>query len=86
MALEKVSTIDQIEVLANSCIQVRRADCILEDGKEISKTYHRHVLAPADDLTNEDERVIAVANAVWTQEVIDAYKATLEVANENTEG
>jgi len=76
MALEKVSSIDKIEVIESGSIQVRRVDKIFEDGLEISKNYHRHVLAPGDDLTNEDSRVIAVANAVWTEEVIASYKAS----------
>ena len=78
MSLEKISVIDKIEVLESGQIQVRRADKILEDGVEITPPkYHRHVLAPGDDLTNEEEKVVAVANAVWTPEVIEAYQATL---------
>ncbi|WP_371380753.1 hypothetical protein [Sporomusa aerivorans] len=50
----------------------------MEDGEEISKKYHRHVLSPCDDISNEDERVIAVANAVWTEEVIANYRASIE--------
>ena len=61
----EVSVIDKIEVLEDGQIQVRRADKILRDSVEIAKTYHRHVLSPNDNLTNEDPRVIAVAKAVW---------------------
>lgn len=55
-------------------IQVRQITRILEDGKEISKTYHRHVLSPGDDIKNEDEVSKKVAQAIWTPEVIAAYK------------
>lgn len=74
MALSKVVVIDQIEVLESGHIQVRQATKIMEDGKEISKTYHRHVLSPGDSLEGQDARVIAIAKAVWTPEVVQAYK------------
>jgi len=61
----EISEIDSINVTANNNIEVRRADKVLKDGEEISKTYHRHVLSPGDDLTNQDPKVIAVANVVW---------------------
>lgn len=78
MALIEQSVIDQIEVTRNCSINVRRADLILKDGVEIGKTYHRHVLAPGDDLSDQDAKVTAIAQAVWTPEVLDAYKATRE--------
>ena len=74
MALIEQSVIDQIEVTRNGSVQVRRADLILKDGAEIGKTYHRHALSPGDDLANEDAKVVAVAQAAWTPEVIEAYK------------
>lgn len=74
MYLEQ-SVIDKIEVLEDGQIQVRRADRVLKDGVKISETYHRHVIAPDQDITNEDARVKAVAEAVWTKEVKDAYIA-----------
>jgi len=63
--LEEVSVVDKIEVLLNGSIQVRRRDQVLKDGAEIAATYHRHVLSPGDDLTNEDPKVVAIANAIW---------------------
>jgi urease accessory protein UreE len=81
MALEEKSVVDKIEVLLLGQIQVRRRDQVLKDGTEIAATYHRHVLSPGDDLTNEDPRVVAIAEATWTPEVIEAYQASLEVAN-----
>lgn len=75
MALIEKSVIDKIEVLENGKIQVRRADIIEKDGVEIHRAFHRHMLYPGQDLTNEDPKVAAVANVVWTQEVIDAWQA-----------
>ena len=65
MSLEKVIVIDKIEVLESNHIQVRQAIKIMEDGKEISKTFHRYVLSPGDSLEGQDTKVIAVANAIW---------------------
>lgn len=75
MAFEKVTTVDRIEVLENGSVQVRTRTSILEDGKQISGTYHRHVVAPGDDYSGEDARVQAICAATHTTEVIDAYKA-----------
>lgn len=65
--------IDKIEVLEDGQIQVRRTNRVLKDGVKIAETYHRHVIAPDQDITNEDNRVKAVAGVLWTKEVIDAY-------------
>lgn len=65
MALTKEIVVDKIEVLANNNIQVRTATQILEDDEVISQSYHRHVLEQGADLTNEDPKVVAVANAAW---------------------
>ena len=77
MALEEKSVVDKVEVLLNGSIQVRRRDQILKDGIEIAATYHRHVVNPGDDVSNEDPRVAAIAAATWTEEVIAAYQASL---------
>jgi len=77
MALEENSVVDKIEVLLAGQIQVRTRNQVLRDGTEIAATYHRHVLSPGDDLTNEDPRVTAIAEATWTEEVIAAYQASL---------
>ena len=77
MSLEKLVVIDQIEVTESGHIQVRQATKIMEDGKELSKSYHRHVLSPGDSLEGQDERVQRIAKAVWTPEIIAAYKAQI---------
>ena len=78
MALEKQITIDKIEVVENGVVQVRQIERILEDGKELSASFHRWALAPGQDLADQDARVQAIANATWTPEVIAAYKAQLD--------
>jgi len=75
MALEKQVAIDKIEVLENGTIQVRQITRIVEDGTELSASYHRWSLNPGDDLTGQDPKVVAIANATWTPEVVAAFKA-----------
>ena len=78
MALEKTVAVDQIEVVANGIVQVREATVITEDGKQISKTYHRHTVAPGQDYSSEEARVQAICAAVHTPECIAAYQAQQE--------
>ena len=70
--INKQVIIDQIEVTEHNTIQVRIATRIIEDGVQLSQTYHRHCLSPGDDLTGQDPRVAAIAKAVWTKEQIAA--------------
>lgn len=63
--LTEQSTIDKIEVLETGHIQVRRVNRVLKDGRVIAETYHRHVISPSADLSNEDPKVRAVAKAAW---------------------
>ena len=72
MALTEKIIIDKIEVVENSTIQVRTATIIEKDGIEITRTFHRHVVVPGADITNEDAKVQAIANAIWTEEIIEA--------------
>ena len=76
MALEKVTSVDLIEVVENGCIQVRTKTAIKEDGVEISSKFHRHVVAPGADVSGEDARVKAICAATHTKDVIAAYLAT----------
>jgi hypothetical protein len=85
MALNKIEVVDRIEVLESGVIQVRTATKIMEDGKQISATFHRHVVAPGDDYAAEADRVKAICAATHTQEVVDAYKVAQE-ANKLNEG
>ena len=74
MALTKKSVVDKIEVLEDGQIQIRTANRILEDGVIISQSFHRKTIAPLDDISGEDARVQAIANATWTAEVKTAYQ------------
>ena len=60
-----------------SIIQCRRADIIEKDGVEVGRTYHRHVRFPGDDVSEDCAELQAVAGVLWTQEVIDAYQASI---------
>ena len=74
--LEKQITQDKIEIIATGdykAIQVRTKTAIVEDGQELASSYHRHVVMPTDDLTAESDEIAAIANAVFTQEIKDAY-------------
>jgi hypothetical protein len=78
--LEKVVSVDLIEVVENGSIQVRTKTAIKEDGVEISSKFHRHVVAPGDDYSAEDAKVQAICAAVHTPDVIAAYQAAQEAA------
>ncbi len=83
MAITKREEIGSIEVLSMGQIQVRTDTIIEEDGVEISKSYHRHVVDPDSDTSNEDQRVKNVATVIHTQDVKDAWethKASFVVA------
>jgi hypothetical protein len=77
MALEKVQIVDRIEVIENGSVQVRTKTAIMEDGKQISGTFHRHVVAPGDDYAGEDSRVQAICAATHTAGVIATYQAAI---------
>jgi len=77
MALTKITVTDKIETLENGTIQVRTATRVLEDGAVLSSSFHRHILHPGQDLTDQDPKVVAIANAVWTDEVVTAYEAMI---------
>jgi len=83
MALSKVTIVDKIEVLEKGQIQVRTATRIMEDGVELSSSFHRHVVKPSTkdgatwgdtDISGEDARVQAIATATWTDAVKTAWQ------------
>jgi hypothetical protein len=77
MALTETTKVDLIEVTENGTIQIRTATIIKRDETEISRTFHRHSKTPIEDVSAEDPKVQAVANAIWTEEVIAAYQALI---------
>jgi len=82
MAITKETQIGKIEVVGKyKSVQVRTDIVVMEDGEELSRKYHRHSLMPDAVITDENAEVQAVCNAVWTQDVKDAY-ATFKAAQE----
>ena len=82
MAITKETQIGKIEVVGKyKSVQVRTDTVVMEDGEELSRKYHRHSLAPDSNISAENAEVQAVCNAVWTQDVKDAY-ATFKAAQE----
>ena len=87
MALTKEIVVDKIEVLEMGQVQVRTATRVKEDGTVLSSSFHRHVVNPSTksgdtwadtDISGEDARVQAVANATWTDSVKTAYRAMID--------
>ena len=78
MALSEATVEDKIEVVdcgGWKAIQVRTATIISKDGEEISRSFHRHVVSPADDWTGESAEVQAMCNTFHTSEAVAAYEA-----------
>ena len=87
MAITKETVVDKIEVLEMGQVQVRTATVIKEDGAELNRNFHRHVLQPRTktgdtwgdtDISGEDARVQAIANATWTDEVKSAFETLVD--------
>ena len=77
MALIETNKVDQIEVLENGVLQIRVATIITKDGSELARSFHRYTKVPGEDISNEEQKVQAVANAIWTEEVIASYKSLI---------
>jgi hypothetical protein len=82
MAITKETVVDQITVTENGIVLYREATKIIEDGVELTKKYHRTSLTPGQDLTGQPANVVAIANTVWTEAVIEAYEAAQAAAAE----
>ena len=87
MALTKVTVVDKIEVLEMGQVQVRTATRVMEDGVELSSSFHRHFVEPSikigdtwgdTDISGEDARVQAIATATWTSAVKTAYQEMMD--------
>jgi len=83
MPITKTTTIDQITVTENGTVLYREATRIMEDGNELSKTYHRSSLTPGQDLTGIPDNVVAHCNTAWTEAVIAAYQAQVAAQAES---
>lgn len=75
MAITKEKVIDQITVTENGIVLYREATRIMEDGQQLSQTYHRTSLLPGQDLAGQPANVAAICNVAWTPEVVAAYQA-----------
>jgi len=86
MSLTKETIEDKIEIVGEyKAVQVRTATVIKEDGVELSRTFHRHVVQPTDDITGESTEVQAICNAVHTQAIKDAYQEYLDSLETDSE-
>ena len=65
------------EILPNQVIQIRTTTVVEEDGAELARNHHRHVVVPGDDVSGEVQEVQDIAAALWTAEVISAYQASV---------
>ena len=75
MPITKRTITDKIEIVGEyRHVQVRTATVIEEDGVELSRSFHRHVVSPTDDYSGETDEVKAVCEAVFTAEVVEAYE------------
>ena len=78
MALTEQTLDDKIELVGEfRQVHIRTATIIKRDGEEISRSFHRRVLAPDSDVTQENEEIKGITDAAWTQDVKDAYAAEL---------
>jgi hypothetical protein len=80
MSLTKQTVVDQITVTEGGTILYREATRIMEDGNQLSQTYHRSSLTPGQTLTGIPANVVAICNTVWTPAVIAAYQAAQQGA------
>lgn len=79
MAITKTTAIDKIEIVGEyKHIQVREASIIQEDGVELTRSFHRYVLSPGQDVSEQPSEIQSIASAVWNEELIAAYQASLQ--------
>ena len=76
--ITKETNVDQITLTENGIVLYREATRLIEDGKELTKTYHRTSLTPGQDLAGQPAKVVAICQTAWTEEVIAAYQAQQE--------
>jgi hypothetical protein len=94
MSITKRTVEDKIEVIGDyKMVQIRTATIIEEDGVELTRSFHRHVLHPGQDISEQSTEVQAIANSIWTEEIIAAWeanqqeqKADIESSDESNSG
>ena len=80
MSLTKEILIDKIEVVENGIVQVRQVTRIMEDGNQLSQSFHRWSLTPGQDVSDQEPKVQAICSAAWTEQVVDAYQTLVEAS------
>ena len=73
MAITKELLQDQITVTANGVVQLRYTTKIMEDGNEISSSFHRTTLIPGQDVSDCSAEIISICNIMWTPQVVASY-------------
>jgi hypothetical protein len=73
--ITKETVVDQVTVVENGTVLYREATRIMEDGNLLTQTYHRSSLTPGQDLSGQPSKVVSIAQAAWTPEVVAAYEA-----------
>ena len=81
MSLTKEQVIDKIEILEDGTVQVRQATKIIEDGNELSKSFHRWIIAPGQDYSDQEDNVKAICEITHTPEVIATYQSQTQLKN-----
>ena len=76
MAITKRTELKE-EVLPNQVIQVRTTTVVEQNGVELARSHHRHVVVPGDDVTSEAQEVQDIAGVLWTADVISAYQTSI---------
>lgn len=77
MSIEKIITVDKIEVLEDGRVAVRTKSAFVENGVEAAATWDVRLIAPGDDYSGEDARVQAICAATHTPEVLAVYQGIL---------
>jgi archaellum component FlaF (FlaF/FlaG flagellin family) len=78
--LEKIISVDLMEVTENGSVKVRTKTAIMDDGRQISTSFHRHIIFPGDNYNAEDARVKSVCSILHTEKVVASYKAAQKAA------
>lgn len=80
MSIEKIITVDKIEILEDGRVAVRTKSAFVENGFELAAAWDVRLIAPGDGYSNENARVRAICSATHTAEVVSAYQTQLDVS------
>jgi hypothetical protein len=80
MAIQQTTTIDEISIKKNGILEIRKRIDVFDDANPseiIASNFNRSTLSPGDSLTGQDSKIVAIANATWTTEVVSAYQSQI---------